>query len=199
MFSTATMPRLWSSGARRPPQDEPPLPNRSTFKSALEHIAVTDAFLRGINVFKVTPKGKLEPATLTISRDKFIISVLPRTLKVERSGSSGVGGLKRPSILSRVRSNGQSVGSVGSGSLGNSVEGAEAAFFSSNPQAVVDIGSIDRIQSGQNTLLFEKARWVCVPIKSRACFTFVSLSLAYFSIFCWFIQTTGEKANHVYA
>lgn len=158
------MPRLWSNGTRSAPQDQqqsPPPPSpRNTFKSALEHISVTDAFLRGINVFKVTPKGKLEPATLTISSDKFIISVLPRTLKLERASSiSGGSGLKRPSILSRVRSNGASIGSVGSGSVGgNSVEGADAGWFSSIPQAVVDIGSIDRIQSGQNTLLFEKAR-----------------------------------------
>eukprot|EP00585_Thalassiosira_rotula_P007529 CAMPEP_0196143966 /NCGR_PEP_ID=MMETSP0910-20130528/14314_1 /TAXON_ID=49265 /ORGANISM="Thalassiosira rotula, Strain GSO102" /LENGTH=133 /DNA_ID=CAMNT_0041405489 /DNA_START=217 /DNA_END=614 /DNA_ORIENTATION=+ len=133
------MPRLWSNGTRNAPQDQqqssPPPSPRSTFKSALEHISVTDAFLRGINVFKVTPKGKLEPATLTISSDKFIISVLPRTLKLERSSStSGGSGLKRPSILSRVRSNGASIGSVGSGSVGgNSVEGADAGWFSSIP------------------------------------------------------------------
>eukprot|EP00584_Thalassiosira_punctigera_P014181 CAMPEP_0172562424 /NCGR_PEP_ID=MMETSP1067-20121228/96786_1 /TAXON_ID=265564 ORGANISM="Thalassiosira punctigera, Strain Tpunct2005C2" /NCGR_SAMPLE_ID=MMETSP1067 /ASSEMBLY_ACC=CAM_ASM_000444 /LENGTH=821 /DNA_ID=CAMNT_0013352637 /DNA_START=144 /DNA_END=2606 /DNA_ORIENTATION=- len=164
MFSTAAMPRLFSNGSKQPaaaPQDHSRSPrhhHRSSFKSALEHISVTDAFLRGINAFRVTSKGKLEPATLTISSDKFIISVLPRTLKLERTASSGGSGLKRPSILSRVRSNGASIGSVGSNSVGgNSLDGADAGF-SSNPQLVVDIGSIDRIQSGQNTLLFEKAR-----------------------------------------
>jgi len=122
---------------------------------------VTDAFLSGINVYKVTAKGKLEPATLKISKDKFIISVLPRALKLERTNSSGGSSLslKRPGILSRVRSNGASIGSVGSGSIGtSSTEGMDAYLFSSIPQAIVDIGSIDRIQSGQNTLLFEKAR-----------------------------------------
>jgi len=38
-----------------------------------------------------------------------------------------------------------------------SMDGGDANF-SFNPDASVDIGSIDRIQSGQNTLLFEKAR-----------------------------------------
>ena len=71
--------------------------------------------------------------------------------------------MKRPSILSRVRSNGSqvratSIGSVGSGSIGGSTDGMSESGVSYVPHAVVDIGSIDRIQSGQNTLLFEKAR-----------------------------------------
>ena len=67
--------------------------------------------------------------------------------------------MSRPSILSRGRS-GTSIGSVGGSSVAtNSVDGADAAFsFSSNPHTVVDIGSIDRLQSGQNTLMFEKAK-----------------------------------------
>jgi len=62
-----------------------------------------------------------------------------------------------------VRSNGSqvratSIGSVGSGSIGGSTDGMSESGVSYVPHAVVDIGSIDRIQSGQNTLLFEKAR-----------------------------------------
>lgn len=166
MFGTSTIPRLWGNGTSRPPQDQSPeQPSRkSNFKSALEHIAVPDVFFRGIDVFKVTAKGKLEPATLTISRDKFIISVLPRTVRLERVGSSNGGrsGLMRPGILSRARSGNNSVGSSGGVSIGtigtmSSVDGMETSFLFS-PSATVDIGSIDRIESGQNTLLFEKAR-----------------------------------------
>ncbi len=168
-------PHNSSSSSTTHPQQPP----RSNFKSALEHIAVPEAFYRGLNVFKVNAKGKLEPVTLTISKDKFIISVLPRTLKLERSGSNGGGGgvgvgrssssslLIRPGILSRGRSNNNSIGStVGSGSIGtlNSIDGFESvggiAGFSLTIDTAIDIGSIDRIQSGQNTLLFEKARWV---------------------------------------
>ncbi|KAL7530302.1 hypothetical protein ACHAXR_008263 [Thalassiosira sp. AJA248-18] len=156
------MPRFWNSGngGRPPPQDQPLIHYRSNFKSALEHISVPDEFFHGINVFRLAYKGKLEPATLTLSRDKFVISVMPRTVKLERSSSSGGNSLKRPGILSRGRS-GASMGSVGGSIQGNSVDGMDAAFsFSSNPHTVVDIGSIDRLQSGQNTLLFEKARWL---------------------------------------
>lgn len=160
------MPKLWSHGGARQPPPDPPAPTlRSSFKTALEHIAVTDVLLSGIHVWKVTAKGRLEPAILKISRDKFSISVLPRLHTLERVRSSGGNGLKRPGILSRVRSNGSvratSIGSVGSGSLGGSTDGlSDAGAMASVPQAVVDIGSIDRIQSGQNTLLFEKARYV---------------------------------------
>mmetsp|Transcript_2537 Transcript_2537/g.5411 ORF Transcript_2537/g.5411 Transcript_2537/m.5411 type:complete len:881 (-) Transcript_2537:42-2684(-) len=161
MFSTV-IPRLWNNGVKPTPQDQPLPQHRSNFKSALEHISMPDSFLRGINLFRVTAKGKLEPVTFTISADKFIISVLPRALKLERISSNGRSGLRRPGILSRARSGASvSAGSVGGsigGSIGgNSVDGMDAAF-SFSPHAVVDIGSIDRIQSGQNTLLFEKAR-----------------------------------------
>ncbi len=188
-------------------------PPRSSFKSALEHIAVPEAFYRGLNVFKVNAKGKLEPVTLTISKDKFIISVLPRTLKVERSGSNGGGVvvgrssssslLIRPSILSRGRSNNNSIGStVGSGSIGtlNSIDGLESvggiASFSLTIDTAVDIGSIDRIQSGQNTLLFEKARWVnfvaCLEDKT----SFLIASHSPTNVHPSFSQTTGQEANY---
>ena len=180
MFSSA-VPKIWSN-VKPTPQDlgqqqdtsssSSQSPPRSNFKSALEHISVPESFHRGINVFKVTAKGKLEPATLTISQDKFIISVLPRSLKLERtnSTSSSSRNLKRPGILSRGRSNNTSLGSAVrnsisesiSGTISNSVDGMDASFsfMSIDPGQSfnVDIGSIDRIQSGQNTLLFEKAR-----------------------------------------
>lgn len=155
MFSAA---RSLYQRDRPNPQDQQLTQHKSNFKSALEHISVPDSFLHGINVFRVNAKGKLEPATFTISADKFIISVLPRMLKLERMSSSGRSGLKRPSILSRARSGASiSAGSVGGSVSENSVGGMDAGF-SCSPHAVVDIGSIDRIQSGQNTLLFEKAR-----------------------------------------
>lgn len=208
MFGSASLPRFLSYGGGQsrssnqsqdphPPhnnnssslttlqqqQQQQPPRNNNNFKSALEHIAVPEAFYRGLNVFKVNAKGKLEPVTLTISKDKFIISVLPRTLKLERNGSNNGGGpggsvgrssssslLIRPGILSRGRSNNNSIGSTtagggggGGGSIGtlNSIDGLESvggAGFSVTIDTAIDIGSIDRIQSGQNTLLFEKAR-----------------------------------------
>ena len=130
-----------------------------------------ESLFRGISVFKVNAKGKLEPATLALSSDKFVISVLPRMQSSrptpERNGSVGAGsissgvsggGLKRPSILTRGRSGNTSQGSVGGGSIGTMGSMDGDANFSFNPDTSVDIGSIDRIQSGQNTLLFEKAR-----------------------------------------
>ncbi len=141
-----------------------------------------EALFRGICVYRINVKGKLEPATLALSNDKFVISVLPRAIVVggggggvgvggmsASSGASnvmpgGVGGggvgLKRPSLLTRGRSGNTSQGSVGGGSIGTmgSMDGGDAMNFSYNPDTSVDIGSIDRIQSGQNTLLFEKAR-----------------------------------------
>lgn len=187
MFGS-TFPRLLNYGGRSTnPQDvhattsptiRPHQHQRSNFKSALEHIPVPESFYRGLHVFKVNAKGKLEPVTLTISNDKFIISVLPRPLKLERTSSNGVGGgigisgrsssssnsLIRPGILSRGRSNNNSIGST-AGSIGtlNSVDGMESITggglaLNINGTATIDIGSIDRIQSGQNTLLFEKAR-----------------------------------------
>ena len=195
MFGS-TMPRIWNSGLKSSSsahsqdhressssqQQQQPSSlssrqqqqhqQRSNFKSALEHISVPESLFRGISVFKVNAKGKLEPATLALSSDKFVISVLPRMQSSrqtpERNGSVGAGsisggvgggGLKRPSILTRGRSQNTSQGSVGGGSIGTmgSMDGGDANF-SFNPDTSVDIGSIDRIQSGQNTLLFEKAR-----------------------------------------
>ena len=164
MFSTA-MPRLFNNNSnttdwavRPPAQDQQQQHQQMNFKQCLHHISVPDEFFAGINVFRAN-KGKIEPATLTLSRDKFVISVQPRIIKLERSIGSGGSKLSRPSILSRGRS-GTSIGSVGGSSVAtNSVDGADAAFsFSSNPHTVVDIGSIDRLQSGQNTLMFEKAK-----------------------------------------
>ena len=178
--SSSNQPPITASTS--PHQQQPQSHRGNNFKSALEHIAVPESFFRGLNVFKVNAKGRLEPVTLTISNDKFIISVLPRTVKLERSGSNGGGGggggigrssssslLIRPGILSRGRSNNNSVGSTagGGGSIGtlNSIDGLESiaggiAGFALTIDTRIDIGSIDRIQSGQNTLLFEKARYV---------------------------------------
>ncbi len=191
MFGS-TMPRIWNSGLKSSSSahSQDPLPSssqqqqqqpssskqqqhqqRSNFKSALEHISVPESLFRGISVFKVNAKGKLEPATLALSSDKFVISVLPRMQPsrpmTERNGSVSAGsisssisggGLKRPSILTRGRSGNTSQGSLGGGSIGTMGSMDGDANFSFNPDTSVDIGSIDRIQSGQNTLLFEKAR-----------------------------------------
>ncbi len=129
-------------------------PKKSNFKSALERIKIPDHFFSGISVFKVGSNGKLEAASLTLSQDRFIISVLPRATLRSSNGSTS-GSLLRPSVL---RNRIKSAGSTG----GDSVDGgaSEAGSIVSYNQVSdrVDIGSIDRIQSGLNTLRFEMAR-----------------------------------------
>lgn len=142
----------------------PPSPSRQiTFKSALERIRVDEQFFIGINVFKVNNNGKLEPALFKLSRDRFIISVLPRKLersKLERVSSAGSGGVLRPNLLrSRVKSASSTGGDSldGASSIDTTVLSAASLNISSD---TVNIGSIDRIQSGRNTLKFELARYV---------------------------------------
>lgn len=139
-------------------QQSDPLPQpsqRINFKSALQNIHLPDSFLHGISMFKVGSYGRLEPVTFTLSKDRFIISILPR--KIERVG--GGSGLMRPSILSRVRSGTSqtSMGSIGGDSIDGSVV-SDIGVLSLLSDTDVDIGSIDRIQSGQLTLKFEMAR-----------------------------------------
>lgn len=138
--------------------EQHPLPQpskRNNFKSALEGIHVPDSFLRGISMFKVGSHGRLEPVTFTLSKDRFIISILPR--KIERVG--GGSSLLRPGILSRARSGASqtSMGSVGGDSIDMSIV-SDVGVLSLLSDTNVDIGSIDRIQSGQMTLKFEMAR-----------------------------------------
>ena len=82
------------------PHDLPQPSRRINFKSALQDIHVPDSFLNGISMYKVGSNGRLEPVTFKLSKDRFIISILPR--KIERVG--GGSSLMRPSILSRKRS-----------------------------------------------------------------------------------------------
>lgn len=140
----------------------PPSPSQQiTFKSALERIQVDEQFFAGINVFKVNSNGKLEPALFTLSKDRFIISVLPRKLersKLERVSSAGSVGILRPNLL---RSRIKSTSSTGGDSLdgASSIDTAVISAAGSNIGTdTVNVGSIDRIQSGQNTLKFELAR-----------------------------------------
>jgi hypothetical protein len=118
---------------------------------------VNEQFFAGINVFKVNQNGKLEPALFTLSRDRFIISVLPR--KLERVSSAGSAGLLRPSLL---RSRIKSASSTGGDSLdgASSIDTTVLSAAGSMSTDTVNVGSIDRIQSGQNTLKFELARYV---------------------------------------
>jgi phosphatidylinositol phospholipase C delta len=141
-------------------QQSDPMPQpsqRINFKSALEDIHVPNSFERGIAMFKVGSYGRLEPVTLTLSKDRFIISILPR--KIERVGGNG-SSLLRPSILSRVRSGASqtSMGSIGGDSIDGSVASDSIGVLSLLSDTDVDIGSIDRLQSGQMTLKFELAR-----------------------------------------
>jgi hypothetical protein len=145
----------------------PPSPSRQiTFKSALERIRVDEQFFTGINVFKVNQNGKLEPALFTLSQDRFIISVLPRKLEPSNLNRTGSGGILRPSIiLSRIISTSSTGGDSldGAGSIDTAI--LAAATVSTD---TVNVGSIDRIQAGQNTLKFELARYV--PLRFHLAF-----------------------------
>mmetsp|Transcript_28648 Transcript_28648/g.59030 ORF Transcript_28648/g.59030 Transcript_28648/m.59030 type:complete len:201 (+) Transcript_28648:106-708(+) len=129
---------------------------KSNFKSALERIKIPDRFFSGINVFKVGSNGKLEAASLTLSQDRFIISILPRATPRQSNGSSS-GSLLRPSVL---RNRIKSAGSTGGDSVDGGASDAGSIVSYNQVSDRVDIGSIDRIQSGLNTLRFEMARYV---------------------------------------
>lgn len=109
-------------------------PARSTFKTALADVPVPQKLLDGVNVTKVNTYGKKKKAFLTLSDDKFTLYVTSSKVK------NGTSSVFRP-LLMKVKS-------IGSES-GDDVDNSERA---------VDIGSIDRIQRGQNTLKFELAR-----------------------------------------
>jgi len=148
--------RTGSSPASNSPSHTPSPSRQITFKSALERIRVGGQFFSGINAFKVNQNGKLEPAIFTLSEDRFVISILPR--KLDNSAASV--GLLRPSLL---RSRIKSTSSAGGDSLDgtSSIDTAALSAASLNISTdTVNVGSIDRIQSGQNTLKFELARCV---------------------------------------
>jgi hypothetical protein len=172
MFSGSFPFRSTSQGSNGSPQSPSPA-KQITFKSALERIRVSEQFFLGINVFKVNQNGKLEPALFTLSKDRFIISVLPRKLersKLERASSSGGStSLLRPSILrNRIKSSNSTGGDSldGAGSVDTAILSAASTNVVSD---TVNIGSIDRIQSGQNTLKFELARYVNFVVDYREC------------------------------
>jgi len=167
MFGSAgSMPmRLFNSGNKQATAEDLESSQseaKSNFKSALDHVAVPPVFFEGIKLFKVSPpKGKLEPCTIVLSRDKFVLSVQPRVQEQRQDSNGGRSSpLKRPSILTRRNRSGASVDS--SYSNGGSVDTGSVTSYSSistsSVHMAVDIGSIDRISSGQNTLLFEKAK-----------------------------------------
>ena len=95
----------------------------------------------------------LKPAFLTLSEDKFTLYITSGKVK---NGSSSTLSLMKPSnLVSRVRSI-----SMGSGTGASTDDGLESVdtMAEMNKELAVEIGSFDRIQRGQNTLRFEKAR-----------------------------------------
>eukprot|EP00978_Attheya_sp_CCMP212_P006524 scaffold15048_cov55-Attheya_sp.AAC.2 len=111
-------------------------PAKSEFKNCLQHVPVPKILLEGVNVIKVNTNGKTRKGFITLSEDKFTLYLT--SSKVKSSSSSS---LMRP-ILKKVTS-------IGSSSSASEEQDAERA---------IDIGSIDRIQRGQNTHKFEMAR-----------------------------------------
>jgi len=135
---------------------------------------VPEQLLDGVPVIKVNTNGTLKPAFLTISEDHFTIYITSAKVK---NGSSSSLSLMRPSnLVSRVRSisMGSTSGAAGSSAAAGGSGGADDStcmsvdtFVDQNAERAIEIGSIDRIQRGQNTLRFEKARKSArVPIGS---------------------------------
>jgi len=109
--------------------------NRSTFKVCLTSVAVPDIILVGIKVTKVDSNGKTKFAFFTLSDDKFTLYVTTSQIKNKKGGN----GVFRP-ILRKVTS----IGSNNDDEY--------------DYERAIDVGSIIRIQKGQNTLRFELAR-----------------------------------------
>jgi hypothetical protein len=87
--------------------------------------------------------GKTKAAYLTLSNDKFTIYVTTTKFKSGKVGN--LTSIRRP-LLRKVTS-------IGSHQGDDDIE-----------ERMIDIGSLDRVQEGQNTLRFELARYVVVYI-----------------------------------
>jgi len=113
-------------------------PLKSEFKTCFTKVDVPKELLAGVNVIQVNSNGKKMHAFLTVSKDKSTIYVTTSKLK---NGKVTRGNVLRP-MLARVTSY---------GSVGSNGEDSEVSVS-------VDVGSIDRVLHGQNTLKFELAR-----------------------------------------
>mmetsp|Transcript_7664 Transcript_7664/g.9766 ORF Transcript_7664/g.9766 Transcript_7664/m.9766 type:complete len:874 (+) Transcript_7664:346-2967(+) len=112
-------------------------PPPSKFKECLSDV-VPKAMLEGISVVKVNANGKTKSSYLTLSADKFTIYITSNKFKAGKVGKNIMSSIRRPLLLK--------VTSIGSNDDESEYEGS------------IDIGSIERIQRGQNTLRFELAR-----------------------------------------
>ncbi|CAB9505823.1 Inactive phospholipase C-like protein 1 [Seminavis robusta] len=102
---------------------------RSSFIHKQKSLSVPPRLLEGVEVWKITANGrKIEPATLTVSADKFTISVI---VKKPRAGFF----LRRVASTESAHHDSHSNGSNGS--------------TKEKDTRVIDVGAIDRIQRGQ--------------------------------------------------
>jgi len=108
-------------------------PPRSTFKACLTSTDVPHKILEGVNVIKVNNIGKTKVAFLTLSQDKFTVYIT--TSKIKNNGRNSV----LLPMLRRV----------------TSIRSHDDEY---EYERAIDVGSIIRIQKGQNTLKFELAR-----------------------------------------
>jgi hypothetical protein len=107
--------------------------NRIHFLHSLSTVRVPSQLLKGIKVWTVAANGKTRPAFLALSSDRF-------TATLRRDGPS-------------FSSDHSTTGSPGSGS--------SFLFFGRRSQddtRSIDIGEMDRVQRGQSTQQFERAR-----------------------------------------
>mmetsp|Transcript_20162 Transcript_20162/g.57833 ORF Transcript_20162/g.57833 Transcript_20162/m.57833 type:complete len:882 (+) Transcript_20162:131-2776(+) len=140
-------------GLHRPPSKRS-VQSQSNLQTALGRVRVPAQLLEGLPVMKVNSNGILKPAFLTISEDKFTLYIT--SAKVKNGSSSTLSLMKPSNLVSRVRSISMGSG-TGTSSTDDGLESVDT-MAELNAELAVEIGSFDRIQRGQNTLRFEKAR-----------------------------------------
>lgn len=118
-------------------------PEPSRFRTCLNNVPVPTKMFEGLEVVKVTYNGKTKPAYLTLAPDRFTIYTTQSKLK---NGKVSKMETRRP-LLRKVTS------------IGSNDEEPDH-------ETKIDIGSIDRLQSGQTTLRFELAKIASTRIAS---------------------------------
>ena len=154
-----------------------------SFLNALENAPVPSWLLTGVPVIRVDANGKTTHQVLTLSKDKFTVRLSDPKTRSQATPSSSPPS-RRWFSLTRSQSNQSDASSQSAGDAGNTAASSSNSSVSSsfpNPLAsflennnnnhnnnnhnnhnnttlVVDIAEMDRIQRGQATQQFEKAK-----------------------------------------
>jgi hypothetical protein len=122
----------------------------STFKKGLRNVRIPSILFDGVEVLRVKDNGSLHKAYLTLSSDRFtlyITTVKRGSSNIAEHGAalSAFFGLRRKAQTNTISSSNASI--VSSSTSQNELE-----------EGSIDVSSIDRIQRGQVTHLFELAK-----------------------------------------